>query len=718
MAEVGVYYVTIMPDVSKFSDKIVTELNGTAQQTSEAGSKAGEGFAQRFGAAASVFLGNVMTQVANTALQTLMNGIQGGIERLDTMAVFPKIMANMGIAAEDSEDALQRVSQAIIGLPTALDDAARSVQRLTMSTGDIDRATDVFIAFNNALISGGAPTQLQASALEQFTQAVNKGKPDMLEWRTLMNAMPAQLSQIAQSMGMTTAELGTGLRNAEIPMSDFLDAIVRLNTEGVGDYGSFTEQVKAMTGTVQVAMANMRNRIERFWQEIFETVGQENIAGLINGITSQLPEWGQEIGAFAQDVIWDVEDVVGWFAELNESTGMVDSLRDAWSTLAETIDGQEIRGTIRLVGEGLLKGLAPWMLFGEALGAGAMWTAGGILDFLEYIFRSSADETKNPLTGRPWYESQDWFGGSTQLDDGRTMVTVLSTEQINANREAMELWAASTDESWKYVQERVTTVYEDVYTAMDGLKEVGGIVQQNAAMTDESWKYVQQRFEYVPQTFGEMAEAIGSKNANMLATIDESWKFMQENQAEATSTMKNTAISALDETMKQQSKLGGAFNDMFSAIESNGTMAADTLKNSFTTAGSAIGNTIADIQKKIDALHGKTVDINVVKSGVSRIGMNGTLQGGGISIWAAANGGIATRASIGIFGEAGDEALIPLSNRDKVRPFARAVAAEMGGGTVNNYYIDGSLVSADARLASALDMVAECVGARRRMGVA
>ena len=64
--------------------------------------------------------------------------------------------------------------------------------------------------------------------------------------------------------------------------------------------------------------------------------------------------------------------------------------------------------------------------------------------------------------------------------------------------------------------------------------------------------------------------------------------------------------------------------------------------------------------------------------------------------------GIVTRATmtnVGLVGEAGDEALfhmrhaggaiIPLSNRRHVRPFARAVASEMPGGqTVNNYTIN------------------------------
>ena len=692
MAEVGVYYVTVMPDMAQFSNKIVTEINGTAQATNAAGSRAGEGFATGFGQAAAVFLGNVMTQIS----QQMVAGIQGGIERLDTMAVFPKIMANMGIAAEDSQLAISRVSEAIVGLPTALDDAARSVQRLTMSTGDIDRATDVFIAFNNALISGGAPVQLQASALEQFTQAVNKGKPDMLEWRTLMNAMPAQLSQIAASMGMTSAELGEGLRKADIPMQDFLDAIVRLNDEGVNGFGSFSEQVKSMTGTVQVALANMRNRTEKFWQEIFEGVGQERIADAINNLTSQLPGWGEGIGNF-------IDGVIDKFEKLDEISGITEQLGEDWDSLISHFDFQEL-------GNRVSSSVAFWALALEGIVGGGI----AILDWFasDERFGTMFDPFLSPETRA---RQQNWQ--VSQAEDGRTFIHVPSSAEIEANRQAMELWAASTDESWKFVQERFENVDARVNESIESVYSLSEAYKQEAARTDESWKFVQERFEQTPSIFGEAASQIVGNNEWMTATLDESWKFMQENQVEATSQMKNTALTAMDEAMAKASTMGTEFNGVLDSIKNNGTGVANTLRDSFTSAGSSIGDTIKGIQAQVDGLHGKTIDISVVKSGISRIGMDGTLAGGGISIWTAANGGIATRASVGIFGEAGDEALIPLSNRSKVRPFARAVAAEMGGGTVNNYYIDGNLVAADAALASALGTVAERVGNLRRMGV-
>ena len=692
MAEVGVYYVTVMPDMAQFSNKIVTEINGTAQATNAAGSRAGEGFATGFGQAAAVFLGNVMTKIT----QQMVAGIQGGIERLDTMAVFPKIMANMGIAAEDSQLAISRVSEAIVGLPTALDDAARSVQRLTMSTGDIDRATDVFIAFNNALISGGAPVQLQASALEQFTQAVNKGKPDMLEWRTLMNAMPAQLSQIAASMGMTSAELGEGLRKADIPMQDFLDAIVRLNDEGVNGFGSFSEQVKSMTGTVQVALANMRNRTEKFWQEIFEGVGQERIADAINNITSQLPGWGEDIGNF-------IDGVIDKFEKLDEISGITEQLGEDWDSLISHFDFQEL-------GNRVSSSVAFWALALEGIVGGGI----AVLDWIasDERFGTMFDPFLSPETRA---RQQGWQ--VSQAEDGRTFIHVPSSAEIEASRQAMELWAASTDESWKFVQDRVESVNDKFTEAYNSMLTMADTYRQEAARTDESWKFVQERFEWMPQTFGEAASALTQKNSDMLATMDESWKFMQENQVEATSQMKNTALTAMDEAMAKASTMGTEFNGVLDSIKNNGTGVANTLRDSFTSAGSSIGDTIKGIQAQVDGLHGKTIDISVVKSGISKIGVNGSLVGGGLSVWTAAAGGIATKPTFGLWGEAGDEALIPLSNREKVRPFAQAVAAEMGGGTVNNYYIDGNLVAADAALASALGTVAERVGNLRRMGV-
>ena len=88
-----------------------------------------------------------------------------------------------------------------------------------------------------------------------------------------------------------------------------------------------------------------------------------------------------------------------------------------------------------------------------------------------------------------------------------------------------------------------------------------------------------------------------------------------------------------------------------------------------------------------------------------------------LSISWHAKGGIAegpTLYAAGI-GEAGPEAIVPLRG-SKMRPFALAIADEMDGGVINNYYIDGREVAANAKVAAALEIVAEYANSSARMG--
>jgi len=90
-----------------------------------------------------------------------------------------------------------------------------------------------------------------------------------------------------------------------------------------------------------------------------------------------------------------------------------------------------------------------------------------------------------------------------------------------------------------------------------------------------------------------------------------------------------------------------------------------------------------------------------------------------ISVSWYAKGGIVDGATLIGAGEAGPEAIIPLYE-PYFSKWGDMIAERMdvGSGTVNNYYIDGNMVAADAALAAALDTVAQRVGGRRRMGVA
>lgn len=589
MAEVGVYYVTIMPDMSGFSTRMLKELDGAV---SPVGQSLQRGlFSSISTSAIGVFLGNVASQAASAVMRGFADGISGGVERLDTLSVFPRIMENIGIDPASSSAAIERVRDSILGLPTALDDAARSVQRIALKTMDIDRATDIFIAFNNALVAGSAPASLQSAALEQFAQAVSKGKPDMIEWRLLLNAMPAQLNQVAMKMGLTVDELGTGLRLGDIAMDDFLDALISLNTEGVAGFASFEEQVESATGTIGTALANAENRMSQFWEGVLSGIGQENIVSTINGITEQLPGAGQAVGDFIGDTMAELE-------RLDAVKGPFEDIAEAAGDLAEAI-GVDLAGALDIelpeAAEFAAKTISNFFII-------ITYPIKAAIKALERVV-----ELYNELTGR-----------GTADDEG---------------------FAGPSYEEWSARNRPEPTVRED------------------------DWRWG-------------ITPTITNRYANSILTI-------------------GRLTDGLRDTFDKD------FAAMSSAVSSNFGAIDSSISGSMSKAAASAKAESDRISAAIGSIKSKRVgvDINVYKTGINGIDISTYTKGSGKTVFvsAFAQGGIISSPTFSLMGEDGAEAVIPLTNRSYVRPFARAVAREMGGGG-NTFNLNAREVNSNAMI--------------------
>lgn len=249
-------------------------------------------------------LGNIIANVAGAAFRALSSSIGGAVSRLDTLNNYPKVMSNLGIDAESSKASIQRLNDALMGLPTTIDAAAMSVQRLTSANGNIGASTEMFLALNNAILAGGATMDIQSSALEQLSQSYAKGKPDMMEWRTAMTAMPAQLKQVATAMGYVSADaLGEALRTGEISMNDFMKKLVEMNKQGVNGFQSLEDQARNATGGVGTAMVNVQTAFTRGLANIMGAIGQANIAAFFNGIASAINAVVPYVVAFVKVIV-------------------------------------------------------------------------------------------------------------------------------------------------------------------------------------------------------------------------------------------------------------------------------------------------------------------------------------------------------------------------------------------------------------------------------
>ena len=255
------------------------------------------------------------------AVKAITNNLDDAIKRLDTLKNYTKVMSNLGVSADDAQASMDRLSEALVGLPTTMDDAVASVQRFTSANSNVGASTEMFLALNNAILAGGANAQTQASALEQLSQAYAKGKPDMMEWRTAMSAMPAQLKQTAQAMGYVSADkLGEALRTGQVSMNDFMLTLVKLNKEGVAGFQSFEEQARNATGGIATSIQNVKTAITRGIAQILDAIGQANIAGFFQAITKAINKTIPYIVAFIKLIGTAINYIASLFGKKVEAT--------------------------------------------------------------------------------------------------------------------------------------------------------------------------------------------------------------------------------------------------------------------------------------------------------------------------------------------------------------------------------------------------------------
>lgn len=304
-------YVQIVPNMKGVGKAIENAFDGPSKST---GQKAGQsigsglsvGFAAKVGAVAGI-ASTVFSKVASVVTGSL----NSAISRADQMNNFPKVMKNLGYSSEDAAASIKKISSALDGLPTTSSAMTGMVQQLAPLTSNLDQATNIALAFNNAMLAGGASTMEQENALTQYTQMLSAGKVDMQAWRSIQAAMPGQLNQVAEAMlgaGKNSNDLYEAMKNGSISFDDFNKKVMELNQNGFGKYASFAQQAKDATQGIGTAMENVQNRVAKAVQKVIEAVGVENIAGAINGFSSQFGKIGDAAAGM-------VTGVKGWFGK-------------------------------------------------------------------------------------------------------------------------------------------------------------------------------------------------------------------------------------------------------------------------------------------------------------------------------------------------------------------------------------------------------------------
>ena len=253
--------------------------------------------------------------LATKGISKITSSVDGAISRFDTMKQFPQIMQSWGYSSEDAQGSIKRLVDGIDGLPTTLDGITANVRTLVTSGLKLDDATNVALAFNNAMLANGASSADAESAMTQYSQMLAVGKVDQMAWNSVVNAAGKALNDVAEEMlgaGKNQADLYSSLKDGTITMDQFNKKMIEMSERT----GGFAEQAIKGSEGVRTSMSilssavtrGLTNIIEAF-DDAMEAQGLPNLAQSIAKLKPIIDDTFKSIASTAPFIVQKIQDI-------------------------------------------------------------------------------------------------------------------------------------------------------------------------------------------------------------------------------------------------------------------------------------------------------------------------------------------------------------------------------------------------------------------------
>ena len=233
-----------------------------------------------------------------------------------------------GMRLHSSEELLALANDARVDLESY----TKMYQRTAAAVRDYgmgaNEAAKVTSALSMALKLGGTTAAEQSSVLVQFSQALNKGKLDGDEFRTVMEAAPVVVELLSSRLKISKGEIISWAREGKLGVKDLVGALV--------DGGGKIERIfRNAPATVEEAFIVLRNSVTGYVGRLDKATGaSQTFISILAGVSNNIETIGNTalvasaalLTAFAPRVIAGVAGLgaaatvamgpLGWIAAL------------------------------------------------------------------------------------------------------------------------------------------------------------------------------------------------------------------------------------------------------------------------------------------------------------------------------------------------------------------------------------------------------------------
>lgn len=241
----------------------------------------------------SMVAANLVTKAISTGFNLIAQNSDRAIQRIDTFNAFPKVMKNFGVSTKEANASIKRMDKAVRGLPTTLDRAVAGVQNLFMVTKNLPEAEKMFKAINDsAMVFANGSAEAVDRFVYAYKQAMSSGKVSAQDFNQMNEAIPGIMDKVAESMGITFAELKEGLSKGNISMEEFNKTLKKLDTEGGAGMKALEKSARTSTGGIATSIENAKTAVVRGVSELIKSVDEGLKSAGLGGIAQVVSNMG------------------------------------------------------------------------------------------------------------------------------------------------------------------------------------------------------------------------------------------------------------------------------------------------------------------------------------------------------------------------------------------------------------------------------------------
>lgn len=296
--------------------------------------------------------------MAYKGINMITEGLSGATERYDIMERYPDIIAAMGGSAKVAKGEVQKLYNAVLGLPTGLDTIVDAQKQyfLALQGGYKDqnkalkRASDIAIAANNAFVAGGASEEQIIFGQRQLRDLLSAGKLRNQEWQSLAKAIPNAMSAIQKDLGVSRSDIMGG----QVSADKFINSLLKVASAG----GPVAKAAEKMKHTFTAVQSNIRNALRNAGYEGIKALDEiliayngkdviDNLLGIkpyIQDIAKDIQDWAKANPDKITDFFEKIKsiDIKGFLSGVASAFGNIIKLVGAFSGALSSLGGSTL----------------------------------------------------------------------------------------------------------------------------------------------------------------------------------------------------------------------------------------------------------------------------------------------------------------------------------------------------------------------------------------